>query len=325
MKVLVTGCAGFIGSNLAEYLLAQGHEVLGLDNFNNYYDPKVKEFNISDFKDHPKFTLYRTDLTNREELKQLFDRESVDAIVHLAAWAGLTQSNEDPNTWVFNNIDGTSNLAEVAVSHQVANFIFASTSSVYGTNPVPYKENMTTDGPLGIYPATKKADEVLLHAYSSCFELNVSILRFFNPIGPRLRPDMAIPKLIRAAEYGYTFTLYQGTGSSRDYTYIVNMMEAISHLLAHPYRYEVFNIGNAKPVTLQELLECVEKVTGKKINTVRKDRPGQMQITCADTGKAKRMIGYNPSTTLNEMVANYYDWFIPQPQWYKKGEEAWMV
>lgn len=325
MNILITGCAGFIGSDLAEYFLNNGHKVLGVDNFNNYYDPKVKEFNISSFKDNLNFKLYRTDITHRGQLWKVFEENQIDGIAHFAAYAGVTQSNADPNTWVFNNIDGTSNLAEFAVKREVKSFVFSSTSSVYGNNQVPYKEDMSTDGPLAIYAASKKSDEVLLYAYSSCFGLNVSILRFFNPIGPRLRPDMAIPKLVRAAEYGYTFTLYQGTESSRDYTFIGNMAQAVEACLITPFRFEIFNIGNATPVTLKDLLDSVERVTGKKINTKREDRPGQMQITCANTSKAQKMIGYNPSVTLDQMVENYYHWFLKQPEWYKKGEETWMV
>lgn len=325
MKILVTGCAGFIGSDLTEYFLGKGHEVVGIDNFNNYYDPKIKEFNISEFKDNSKFRLYRVDITDRKALWKVFEENEIEGIAHFAAYAGVTQSNADPNTWIYNNVDGTSNLAEFAVKRGVKSFVFSSTSSVYGDSPVPYNEEMNTDHPLGIYPASKKADETILFAYSSCFGLNVTILRFFNPIGPRLRPDMAVPKLVRAAEYGYTFTLYQGTGSSRDYTFIDNMAQAVDTCLVEPFKYEVFNIGNAKPVTLKDLLESVERVSGKKIKTVQEDRPGQMQTTCADTSKAQKMIGYNPSVTLDQMVEKYYEWFLRQPEWYKKGEESWMA
>lgn len=325
MKVLVTGCAGFIGSDLSEYLLNKNYEVVGIDNFNGYYDPKVKEFNISEFKDHPKFKLYRTDITDRTALLKVFEENIIEAVVHLAAWAGVTQSNADPSTWVYNNVDGTSNLAEFAVKKGVKSFVFASTSSVYGNNKVPYKEEMNTDFPLGIYPATKKAGEALLYAYSSCMGLNTTILRFFNPIGPRLRPDMAVPKLIRAAEYGYTFTLYQGTESSRDYTYIGHMMDAVEVVIKTPLKYEVLNLGSARPITLSDLLESAQRVTGKKIKTVRKDRLGQMQITCADTSKAKKLIGYDPVVTLDEMMVKYYEWFLKQPEWYKKGEQSWTV
>ncbi len=325
MKILVTGCAGFIGSDLTEYFLNKGHEVVGIDNFNSFYDPKIKEFNISEFKDRPKFKLYRTDITDRVALWKVFEENNIEGIAHFAAYAAVTQSNADPNTWVYNNIDGTSNLAEFAIKKGIKNFVFASTSSVYGANSVPYREDMTTDGPLSIYPASKKAGEVLLYAYSSCFNLNVTILRFFNPIGPRLRPDLAIPKLIRAAEYGYTFTLYQGTDSARDYTYIVQMMESVEAGLVKPFKYEVLNIGNSNPVTLRDLFDAVERVTGKKISAKRVDRPGQMQITAADISKARKMIDYSPTLSLDQMIEKYYEWFLKQPEWYKKGEESWMV
>ena len=321
MKILVTGCAGFIGSNLSEYLINKGYEVVGIDNFNEFYSPAIKEFNISEFKDNVSFKLYRENLLNKPKISEIFENEKPNAVVHLAAWANVTQSVKDPHTYAEENYVATSDLAEICVNNGVNNFIFASTSSVYGNeNNPPFTEDMKTDFPAGPYPASKKSSEVLLYTFNLNFGLNVLILRFFNPIGPRLRPDMATPKLIRAAEYGYEFPVYQNPEkSSRDYTYIGNMCEAIEYGINNPLKYEIINLGNSKPETLIDLIKAVENSTGKKIKTVETPLPGQMTTTCADITKARQLLKYNPSVNLEQMIKIYYDWFIKQPEWYKKG------
>ncbi len=322
MKILVTGAAGFIGSNLCEYLLQKGYEVVGLDNFNDYYSPKIKEFNIESFANNPKFKLYRADITDRNIIEELFKTEAIESVVHLAAWAGVTPSVKRPSIYAEANYVGTNNLAEFASQNNVKNFIFASTSSVYGNNnKTPFKEDMDTSYPAAPYPASKKGGEVLLYTYSLNTNMGVTVLRFFNPIGPKLRPDMAFPKLARAAEYGTDFGIYQNPESSkRDYTYIGNMMEAIEAAIKKPFKYEIINLGNANPVSIVEMIDTFEKVTGKKIKTVEEPRAGQMDITFADISKARDLLGYNPSTKLDEMVKIYYSWFLSQPEWYRKGE-----
>lgn len=322
MKVLITGVAGFIGSNLAEYLLEKGYEVIGVDNFNDYYAPKVKEFNISSFKNHHKFKLYSIDITDRNKLESVFDNENPYSVVHLAAWAGVTPSLKRPEIYAHANYCGTNNLAEFACHYGVKTFVFASTSSVYGNeNKTPFKEEMDTSYPAAPYPASKKAGEVLLYTYWLNFKLDIAVLRFFNPIGPKLRPDMALPKLIRSVEFGEKFGLYQNPESSaRDYTYIEHMLQAIEKAINKPLGYEIMNLGNSNPVTLVDMLNTVEKVTGKEVQVYEEPRAGQMEITFADITKAKKLLGYNPSTTLEEMVKIYYDWFLKQPDWYQKGK-----
>ena len=322
MKVLVTGAAGYIGSNVAQYLLGKGYQVVGLDNFNTYYSPKIKEFNISEFKDHPNFKLARIDLTDTKAVENLFAEEKFDAVIHLAAWADVTYSVKNPHIYATENFVVTSDLADISVKNNIKAFVFASTSSVYGNNnTVPFKEDMNTDYPAAPYPASKKACEVLLYTYNLNFGLNTIIFRFFNPIGIRVRPDSATGKLFRAAEFGNEFLLYQSAkDSSRDYTYIGNMCEAMEKAINTQLGYEIFNLGNADPVTLMDLLKNVELVTGKKINTREEFRPGQMTTTCADISKAKNMLGYNPSVDLPGMIRIYYEWFQKQPDWYRKGE-----
>ena len=319
--VLVTGCAGFIGSNLCDFLLRKDYKVVGIDNFNNYYSPKVKEFNISSFSDNPNFKLYRESICNKKALENIFKENSIDYVVHLAAWAGVTYSVKNPDIYVDVNVQGTNYLAQMSVKYKVSSFIFASSSSVYGDALPPFKEDLDTSHPSAPYPASKKAGEVLLYSYHLNFSLPVTIFRFFNPLGPRLRPDMALPKLIRASLYNETFYLYQDPSSSaRDYTYIEAMLGAIEAVFTKPSSYEIFNLGNSNPVSLTDLIKEVEKITKNKIKLEENYLPGQMKETFADITKAKSKIGYSPKKTLSEMVNIYYNWFLKQPDWYKKGD-----
>ncbi len=319
MKILVTGAAGFIGSNLANYLLQRDYEVVAIDNFNDFYNPKIKEFHIDPFRTHPKFTLYRVDISERDAVKQVFEENpDMEAVVHLAAWAGVTQSVENPHMYVKDNVLGTNNLTDYCVEYGVKNFIFASTSSVYGDNPTPFLEEMDSSHPNAPYPATKKATEVLLYTIAKNKDLNATIFRFFNPLGPNLRPDMALPKLIKSAEYGKVFEIWQDpVSSARDYTYINDMCEAIEAAINNPHKYEIMNLGNSNPVTLMDMIKTVEKVTGKKVNAQEHYMPGQMKETYADITRAKELLGYDPKTTLEEMVRAYYEWFVQQPEWYR--------
>lgn len=324
MKVLITGAAGFIGSNLTEYLLARGFDVVGVDNFNDFYNPKIKEYNIKNFLPNEHFKLYRTDILNASELEKVFIQEkNIDAIVHFAAWAGVTLSLEKPVVYVKNNIEGTVNLLESAVKYQVGNFLFASTSSIYGDNPTPHNENMPTDLPLAPYPATKKACEVMISTYKRNYGLNATIFRIYNPLGPRMRPDLALPKLIRSCLYGVEFPQYWANNqeTKRDYTYVIHMLEAMEYVIKHPFKYEIFNLGNSSPVDLGTVIKAVETVTGKTANLVIKPpRKGEMVDTFANIDKARKTLGYNPTTTVEQLVKIYYDWFVLQEDWYKKGE-----
>jgi len=322
MNILLTGVAGYIGSNAAEFLLANGHTVYGLDIFDDYYPRKIKEFNISSFREHSNFTLFEIDICDRVKLEEIFKQHNFDVIIHLAARAGVTYSLKNPYVYATNNYVGTSNLAEFAVKYNVKKIVFASTSSVYGNNnKVPFKEDMLTDAPAAPYPASKKGCEVLLYTYNLNYGLDVVVFRFFNPLGPKARPDSALAKLVRAALCDGEFPVYQNVNdTARDYTYINHMLEAIQNTFDKSFGYEIINLGNSNPVTLIDMLNAVELVTGKKIKLVETPLPGQMEITKADISKAKNLVGYNPVTTLPEMVKIYYEWFIKQPEWYQKGE-----
>jgi len=322
MKILVTGCAGFIGSNLTDYLLNKKYSVIGVDNFNDFYSPKIKHENLKDALTHQNFKLIEIDLLDFEKLDKVFSDEKIDAIVHLAAYAGVTYSFEKPVLYVRNNIEVTTELLNLCKKYQVKNFIFASTSSIYGENPTPFVESMSTDLPLAPYPATKKACEVMISTFVKNCDLNATIFRFFNPLDIRVRTDLALFKLIKSAEFGDEFPQYQDLNSTgRDYCYLQNMLEVIEYVIQNPLKYEIFNLGNSSPVTLGKLVEAVEQVTKKKVNLVKMPkRAGEMTLTYADVSKAKRMLGYKAETPIEFIVEKYYKWFLSQPEWYKKGE-----
>lgn len=324
MKIIVTGAAGFIGSNLVEFLLNKGHEVVGIDNFNDFYNPKIKEYNIKDFAKEEKFLLARIDLTDTAALEKVFiEQKDIDAVVHLAALPGVTKSFDTPALYVRHNIEATINLIEMCKKYGPKNFIFASSSSVYGDGITPFIETMATDFPLAPYPATKKSCEILLYSYAKNFGINTTILRIFNPNGPRLRPDLAIPKLVKSCLYKTEFSKFVGDETGRDYCYVGHILEAIETVAKNPFAYEIFNLGNSSPVTLKELIETVEEVTGKKANVVEKPaRKGEMNITFANVSKAEKMLGYKPNTSIKRIVEIYYEWFLKQEDWYKNFNEV---
>jgi len=319
--ILITGCAGFIGSNLCEYLLNKNYKVVGIDNFNEYYSPKIKRHNINDFKNNSRFYLIEEDLLNFSKIEEIFKNVKIDALVHLAAYAGVTYSFEKPLVYVRNNVEVTTNLLDLCIKYKVNNFIFSSTSSIYGDSPSPFREDMITDQPLAPYPATKKACEVMCYVYSKNYGINSTIFRFFNPLDIRIRPDLALTKLIKSALYGDEFPQYQDLNSTgRDYCYLQNMLEAIEYVINNPFQYEIFNLGNSAPVTLGKLVATVEEVIGKKVNLVRMpERKGEMTLTFADVSKAEKMLGYKAKTPLDFIVKRYYNWFLNQPEWYQKG------
>jgi UDP-glucuronate 4-epimerase len=319
--ILVTGCAGFIGSNFCEYLLNNNYKVIGIDNFNDYYSPKIKRYNIKDFIENPNFYLIEEDLLNYSKIEEVFKNVKIDTLVHLAAYAGVTFSFEKPLLYVKNNVEVTTNLLDLCTRYKVNNFIFSSTSSIYGDSPSPFREDMATDFPLAPYPATKKACEVMASVYSKNFGLNVTIFRFFNPLDIRIRPDLALTKLIKSALYNEEFPQYQDLNSTgRDYCYLQNLLESMEYVIQNPFKYEIFNLGNSAPVTLGKLVETVEKVVGNKVNLIRMpERRGEMTLTFADVSKAEKLLSYKSKTPLEFIVEKYYNWFLNQEEWYKKG------
>ncbi|RMG40109.1 MAG: NAD-dependent epimerase/dehydratase family protein [Candidatus Dadabacteria bacterium] len=310
MHVLVTGGAGFIGSSLARALLERGDEVSVIDNFNDYYDPALKERNVADLLEHKSFRLHRDDFTDKYAVDELFGVYPFDVVAHLGAMANVRYSIDHAEEFVHSNIVGTTHLLNAAVSHGVKHFVFASTSSVYGQrDDVPFKETDPTDLPLAPYPATKKAGEVLGYAYHNMHGLNFTALRFFNVYGPRGRPDMMPYKVFKALLEEREITLFDGGRLSRDWTYIDDIVQGVLAAIDRPMGYERINLGRGEPVAMTEFMEITREISGKTPKIVDVRAPAsEPKITYADISKARELLGYNPETSLREGLKNFWEW-----------------
>ena len=312
---LVTGGAGFIGSNLCEELIKQGNKVIALDNFCDFYDVKIKENNIKELMQESNFKLYRCDIRNRKEIKKIFDENKVDIVIHLAAMAGVRLSIENPILYQEVNCMGTQNLLEEMKAHNVKNLIMASSSSVYGNcKVVPFREDMIVDFAISPYSATKKANEVMTHVYHKLFNMNVMMLRFFTVYGPRQRPDLAINKFTRLMLEGKEIPMYGDGTTSRDYTYIDDVVDGIikscDYCIEKENVYEILNIGNSSPVSLKEMILTIGKVLNiePKIKQLPM-QPGDVERTYADISKAERLIGYKTKTSFEEGIKRFVKWY----------------
>lgn len=314
MKVLVTGGAGFIGSHVIDHLLKRGDEVVCVDNFSDYYSPDQKEKNVVPFLSQNSFKLYRVAIENMRELVTIFEKEKPDKIIHLAARVGVRPSISEPIEYLHVNTIGTVNMLELARLFDVENFIFASSSSVYGnSDTVPFKEDARVDNPISPYAATKKSGELLCHTYSHLYELNVSCLRFFTVYGPKGRPDMAPYKFVKAVHEGAELTRYGKGDTRRDYTYIDDIVVGVVAALDTVNRYEIFNLGNSHTVMLNEFIEIVEELLGKKAH-IREisDQPGDVKLTNADISKAQKMLGYNPKISFKKGMETFVEWYLAE-------------
>ncbi len=307
----MTGGAGFIGSHLAEGLLEQGKELVVLDNFNDFYDPRVKEQNLESVRRKGEFTLCRQDLLDRGALENLVKVHSPEVIVHLAAYAGVRPSLENPALYSDVNVTGTTHLLELARQHGVRQFIFGSSSSVYGVNSkVPFHEDDPVQRPISPYAAGKRAGELLGFVYHHNYGLPVTCLRFFTVYGPRQRPEMAIHKFTRRIEQGEQIGLYHEGKSERDYTYVDDIVQGILAALDRPSGFEIYNLGNSRTVKLGELIRLIEEALGKKAQvTLMAAQPGDVPITYADISKAREKLGYEPGTPIEEGVRKFVEWF----------------
>lgn len=309
MKILVTGGAGFIGSHLCEALLKKGEEVIIIDDFNDFYNPKLKEQNINKIK--TKVRLYRTDIRNASELNVIVKKEKPEKIVHLAARAGVRPSMENPNLYEEVNVKGTLNLLEAARTNNVRQFIFGSSSSVYGIrNNGPFSEEEKTDSQISVYGATKKAGEVLCHSYAHAYRLPTTCLRFFTVYGPRQRPDLAIHKFTRLIMENQEVPMFGDGTTMRDYTYVGDIVDGILKALTKEFPYEIINLGNNKPITLKVLISHIEKATGKKAKVKKlPDQLGDVPLTYANISKAKNLLGWKPETPFEEGLKRFVEWF----------------
>lgn len=321
MNILITGVAGFIGSNLAERLVEDGHLVYGLDNFDPYYDRHIKERNISALMDLTSFRFYEADLRDPQAVAAVFGRAAaadhpIDAVIHLAAKAGVRPSIEDPLAYTVVNVEGTVNLLEAMIASDVRDMVFASSSSVYGnTKEVPFREDAWVDHPISPYAATKKACELLCHSYSHLHGMRIAALRFFTVYGPRQRPDLAIAKFTRLIEAGQPIPVYGDGSTSRDYTYVDDTVDGVVGSLSWLQERErgawgVFNLGESKPISLSALISSLEAVLGKRAVIDRQPmQPGDVDQTWADVSLARDAFGYSPSTELEDGLKQYIEWY----------------
>jgi UDP-glucuronate 4-epimerase len=334
-KVLVTGAAGFIGSHLARRLLSRGDQVVGLDNLNDYYDVSLKEARLRQLEGHPAFTFQKLDLCDRSGMAELFARNRFDAVVNLAAQAGVRYSLENPHAYIDANLVGFTTILEGCRHHGVKHLVYASSSSVYGANTrMPFSVHHNVDHPVSLYAATKKANELMAHTYASLYGLPVTGLRFFTVYGPWGRPDMALFLFTKAILEGRPIDVYNHGKMRRDFTYIDDIVEGVVRVMDRtpepdslwtgddpdpgtsyaPYR--LYNIGNNRPVELLRFIEVLEDCLGIKAQkNFLPIQPGDVPATCADVDDLMRDVGFSPSTSIEEGVGNFVKWFC---EYYKE-------
>jgi UDP-glucuronate 4-epimerase len=311
MRVLITGGAGFIGSHVTDALLKRGDEVICLDNFNDYYDPKRKRRNVAPFVDLTGYRLCEGDIRSEDDLQVVFGTEKIDKVLHVAAMAGVRSSIKNPALYSAVNVTGTSNVLEMARRHEVSSFVFASSSSVYGARgQAPFREDEAVDHPISPYAATKRAAELLTYTYHHLYGLNCTSLRFFTVYGPKGRPDMAPYLFTRWIFEGKELTMFGDGSSRRDYTYIDDIVFGVIAALDADLPFEIVNLGNSQTVPLKEFISVVQDAAGKPARVVQvKTQPGDVPLTSADIQKARQLLGYNPQTDIREGMDRFVDWY----------------
>ncbi|GFP32419.1 UDP-glucuronate 4-epimerase [Candidatus Hakubella thermalkaliphila] len=311
MTVLITGGAGFIGSHLAENLVAEGYRVICIDDFNDFYDPRIKWENIAGLQARPEFRLVKGDITDKETLEKLFSAWNIDQVVHLAARAGVRPSLRQPALYEKVNVGGTINLLEQCVRQQVKKFIFGSSSSVYGEqDQIPFSEDDRIERPISPYAATKRAAELICYTYHHLYQLPVICLRFFTVYGPRQRPEMAIHKFTSLIYQRQPIPLYGDGSSSRDYTFISDIISGIRAAMSRDFGYEIINLGNSSPIQLKELVRLIEDALGLKAHLdFQPPQSGDVTRTYADISKAQKLLGYHLEVPIEEGIALFVDWF----------------
>jgi UDP-glucuronate 4-epimerase len=328
--VLVTGAAGFIGMQVARQLLADGGEVVGIDNLNAYYDPRLKEARVAELEKSPRFRFEKIDIADRKAMADLFAVHSFPHVVHLAAQAGVRHSLVDPYAYADANIGGFLNVLEGCRHHGCRHLIYASSSSVYGANTrVPFRATDNVDHPLSLYGATKKANELMAHAYAHLFGVPATGLRFFTVYGPWGRPDMAMWLFTDAIRAGRPIKLFNHGRMRRDFTYIDDVVEAVVRLLPRPPEpnkawsgeapdpatsrapWHVYNIGNSQPVEVTEVVRLIEEAVGRPATReLLPMQPGDVPETCADVADLERAVGFRPRTPIGEGIRRFVDWFV---------------
>ncbi len=308
-KILVTGGAGFIGSHLIDRLIGK-NEVICLDNFDTYYDPKVKRRNIERHLENKNFKLVKADVRDSKGMERIF-REGIDKVAHLAGKGGVRPSIENPFVYMDVNAMGTLNLLDMSRKYDVKNFVYASSSSVYGLNKTPFREDDKTERQTSPYGTSKKAAELYCQTFSILYGIPITCLRFFTVYGPRQRPDMAIHKFTKLIDQGMPIEMYGDGSSKRDYTYVTDVIKGVTNALNNKFDFEIFNLGESKTVELKYLISLIEKNLGKGAKVKRKpDQPGDMPATFADISKSKRLLGYDPKVQIEEGIERFVEWYL---------------
>ncbi len=307
----MTGGAGFIGSHLIKRLLREGEKVVCLDDFNDYYDPALKRANIQPFLQEEHFRLCQADIRDSKALNKIFEAGDIQAVVHLAARAGVRDSLNDPHLYTQVNINGTLNLLEEVKKKGVQKFIFASSSSVYGlSDRIPFREDDPVDKPISPYAVTKRAGELLCYTYHRLYQLPITILRFFTVYGPRGRPEMAIYKFTRLIDEGREVPVYGDGKSERDYTYISDIVQGIISALRKNFPFEIFNLAGGKTVELRQMIPLIEKRLKKKVRIkCCPEQAGDVRLTSADIVRARKLLGYSPQVSLEEGIERLIQWY----------------
>ena len=313
-EILLTGCAGFIGSHTTERLLELGHRVIGIDNFSSFYKKEIKEKNLSLFKNHPNFTFYEIDIRNKDKLYQYLT-EKVDLVVHLAAKAGVRPSINDPESYIDVNLKGTQHILQWMKDFNVKKMFFASSSSVYGNNPngSALSEEQYDVKPISPYAFTKRAAELMNHSYHHLYGMDIINARFFTVYGPRQRPDLAIHKFVKLIEERKQIEMYGDGSTARDYTYVADTVDGIisgvNYLFKKSNVFETINLGNQHPVSLKNMIETIYNKMDQPLNVVEREmQDGDVNITYADISKAKNLLNYTPKVSFEEGIERFITW-----------------
>jgi len=309
--ILVTGAAGFIGFHLSRGLLEKGYRVIGLDSMNEYYDVSLKDSRLEILKPYPDFVFCKEDIQNLSGLKKIFQTHAIDRVCNLAAQAGVRYSLENPFSYQKSNLEGFLNLLEMAREYQVQNFVYASSSSVYGSNEkTPFSVEDRVDTPVSLYAATKKANELMAHAYHHLFGFPCTGLRFFTVYGPWGRPDMALFLFTDAILNNRPIDVYNYGRMRRDFTYIDDIVDGTISAIEKPHAYEVFNLGNSNTTELLEFIRVIEEELGMEAQkNMMPLQPGDVPATSADIQKSKEMLGFNPKTSIREGIRKFLVWY----------------
>jgi nucleoside-diphosphate-sugar epimerase len=319
---LVTGVAGFIANKVAEFLLADGHTVTGVDNLNDAYDVRLKQWRLAQIQDTPGFTLHQMDIADYDAVKTLWkaaEHQPFDAVINLAARAGVRQSVENPWVYVDTNTMGTLNLLEQCKEHGVSKFVLASTSSLYGSkNPRPFSEDANTDGPLSPYAASKKGGEAMCYSYHHLCHIDVSVVRYFTVYGPAGRPDMSLFRFTQWIHEGRPLTVYGDGSQERDFTYVDDIARGTIAAAKTQVGYEIINLGSDTPIVLMDVIRMIENMVGKKADIEYKPfHPADIMATWANIGKAERLLGWHPQVTFEAGVKALVEWYQANRDWAK--------